>query len=127
MDAAGRNLVTPLGELRVRRATFDDAPGLRALRNDLARWMRRRGIQQWLPGEVSVEWIELCILCGVVDVFSQDDRVVGSVTVVWEDLLVWGEQPEPAGYIHMLMLDRSFGGYEIGRSILECAERTIRA
>jgi ribosomal protein S18 acetylase RimI-like enzyme len=63
----------------------------------------------------------------VVDVFSHDQRVIGTVTVVWEDLLVWGGQPEPAGYTHMLMLDPSFGGYEIGRSILECAEGTIRA
>lgn len=127
MDAAESTMVSPFGELAVRSATLEDAPCLRALRNELARWMRRKGIQQWLPGEVSVEWIELCILCGVVDVVSDDDRLVGSVTVVWDDPSIWGKQSEPAGYIHMLMLDRSFAGYGIGRSILESAERSIRA
>ena len=58
---------------------------------------------------------------------AHDNRLVGSVTVVWDDPLIWGERPEPAGYIHMLMVDRGFAGHGIGRSILEWAERSIAA
>ena len=73
------------------------------------------------------EWIEVCIAFGAVYLVSHDDRLVGSVTVVWDDPLIWGERPESAGYIHMLMVDRGFGGHGIGRSILEWAERSIAA
>lgn len=125
MDAGEVTIESPVGALSISRATVDHAPGVRALRNDLARWMRRQGIRQWRPGEVSVEWIELCIAFGLVHVISHDERVIGSVTIVWDDPLIWGERPEPAGYIHMLMLDRLFAGHGIGRSILECAERAI--
>jgi protein-tyrosine phosphatase len=52
---------------------------------------------------------------------------VGSVTIVWDDPLIWGAQPEAAGYIHMLMVDRAAGGHGIGRSILAWAEQQIVA
>jgi protein-tyrosine phosphatase len=120
-------LASPIGELVVTRATASDAPVVRALRDELARWMLQRGIRQWSPGDLSATWIEVCIGFGVVSLVSHDDRLVGSVTVVWDDPLIWGEQPESAGYIHMLMVDRAFAGYGIGRLILQYAEDSIAA
>jgi protein-tyrosine phosphatase len=120
-------LASPIGELVVTRATASDAPVVRALRDELASWMLQRGIRQWNPGDLSAKWIAVCIGFGVVSLVSHDDRLVGSVTVVWDDPLIWGEQSEPAGYIHMLMVDRAFGGHGIGRLILQCAEDSIAA
>ncbi len=87
--------------------------------------MLRHGIQQWRPEELPLEWIELCVVHGAVYVASHDDRLIGSVTVMWDDPMVWGERSEPAGYIHLLMVDRRFGGHGIGRSLLNWAERSI--
>ncbi len=120
-------LASPIGELVVTRATASDAPAVRALRDELASWMLQRGIRQWSPGDLSAKWIEVCISFGVVSLVSHDDRLVGSVTVVWDDPLIWGEQSESAGYIHMLMVDRAFGGHGIGRLILQFAEDSIAA
>ena len=111
--------------LVVTRATVAEAPAVQALRDELASWMLQRGIQQWSPGEMPEEWIEVCIAVGAVYLVRHDGRLVGSVTVVWDDPLIWGERPEPAGYIHMLMVDRDFGGLGIGRLILEWAEGSI--
>jgi protein-tyrosine phosphatase len=118
-------IASPLGPLVVTQATVAEARAVRALRDELANWMLRRGIRQWSPGEMPEEWIEVCIAFGAVYLVAHDDRLVGSVTVVWDDPLIWGERPESAGYIHMLMVDRGFGGHGIGRSILEWAERSI--
>ena len=125
MDAGTAKIDSALGVLGVARATADQAHTVRALRDDLARWMLQREIRQWRPGELPVELIDLCIGEGAVHVVSLGDRLVGSVTVVWEDPLVWGKRPEPAGYIHMLMVNREFCGYGIGGSILQWAERSI--
>jgi protein-tyrosine phosphatase len=118
-------IASPLGALAVTRATVADAPAVRALRDELASWMVQRGIRQWSPGEMPEEWIEVCVAVGAVYLVTHDGRLVGSVTVVWDDPLIWGERSEPAGYIHMLMVDRGFGGHGIGRSILEWAEGSI--
>jgi protein-tyrosine phosphatase len=115
----------PAGELQIAVATVDHAPTVRRLRNDLARWMLQRGIEQWRPGEMSLEWIETCISWGVVHVVTLDEQLVGTVTVVWDDPLLWGEQAGVAGYVHMLMVDRRFSGHGIGRSILAWAESSI--
>jgi GNAT superfamily N-acetyltransferase len=120
-------LDSPLGALAVARATLADAPLVGALRDELASWMLQRGIRQWSPGEMPLDWIEVCIAFGEVYLVSRDERLVGSVTVVWADPLIWGERTESAGYIHMLMVDRAFAGHGIGRSILEWSEGLVAA
>jgi protein-tyrosine phosphatase len=120
-------LESSLGALAVDRATAADAPVVAALRDELASWMQQREIRQWSPGEMPLDWIEVCIAFGEVYLISRDQQLVGSVTVVWADPLIWGERPEPAGYVHMLMVDRAFAGHGIGRSILEWAEGVIGA
>ena len=118
-------LDSQLGALTVEQATLADAPVVGALRDELATWMLQHGIQQWSPGEMPLDWIEVCIANGWVYLVSRDEQLAGSVTVVWRDPLIWGERPEPAGYIHMLMVDRAFGGHGVGRSILEWAEAVV--
>ncbi len=54
---------------------MDQAPAVRALRNELARWMLHSGIRQWNPGEMPLEWIETCISWGAVHVVTHNDRV----------------------------------------------------
>ena len=59
-------IASPLGPLVVTRATVAEAPAVRALRDELASWMLRRGIRQWSPGDLPEEWIEICIAFGAV-------------------------------------------------------------
>jgi ribosomal protein S18 acetylase RimI-like enzyme len=87
--------------------------------------MMERGIEQWRPGELPMEWIQTCVAEGWVYVVPRAKELIASVTIVWDDPLMWGEQPEPAGYIHMLIVDREFAGHGIGRSLLAWAEQFI--
>jgi len=83
------------------------------------------GIDQWRPGEMPLPWIELCAAQGWVFVALLDERLVGSLTLVWDDPLIWGDRNEPAGYVHMLMVDRAYAHLGLGRSLLDWAERRI--
>jgi len=121
----GRRIESDLGDLFAVRATVDQAPSVRRLRDDLARWMLEHGIEQWRPGDLPLEWIQECVSQGWVYVVSRGEELVGSVTIVWEDPLVWGERHEPAGYIHMLMVNRAFAGRGFGRALLDWTERFI--
>lgn len=126
MGAPEDPLQTSLGELQVVLAQPGDAGDVVRLRDDVAAWMVERRIEQWRPGEIPLEWIEACLGHGWVHVVRVDDTLVASVTVVWEDPLVWGPSEDPAGYIHMLMVDRAYAGLQIGQSLLEWTENHIR-
>ncbi len=125
MHVHGGILETVLGDLVVVRAAADQVRAVLGLRDDLARWMLERGIEQWRPGELPLEWIEECTSRGWVYLVPGGEKLVGSVTIVWEDPFIWGERPEPAGYIHLLMVDRDFAGHGVGRSLLGWAEGSI--
>lgn len=117
---------TPIGDLRVTVALPKEVEDVRRLREDCARWMVERGVEQWRPGDFPRHWYETCVLEGWVYVGRLGEPVVASVTVVWEDPLVWPEARDPAGYVHMLMVDRGLAGQQVGRSLLGWAEDHIR-
>jgi ribosomal protein S18 acetylase RimI-like enzyme len=43
-----------------------------------------------------------------------DGRLIASVILAWADPFVWGDQQEPAGYVHTLMVDRAYAGRGLG-------------
>jgi protein-tyrosine phosphatase len=113
--------------MRVSTACSKDVEGLVALRDDLARWLLGRGVDQWRPGEVRRDWIEHEVAQGFVHVVRRRDQLVATVTVTWEDPIVWSDQIESAGYLHRLMVDRRWAGHRVGAVLLAWAEAHIRA
>jgi ribosomal protein S18 acetylase RimI-like enzyme len=93
-------------------------------------WLRgwfSDGFELWQPGEMPLAWVEHRIAQGWVYTAWRQGNLVGSVTFAWEDPLIWGEGEAPAGYIHMLMVDRAYKGNSVGRAILGWAEAQIAA
>ncbi|RLZ03697.1 GNAT family N-acetyltransferase [Kocuria tytonicola] len=106
------------------------ARGVVELRDALARWMQARGIDQWREGEFAQQHVEQEITRGEWWVMTdprEPERVLASVRVTWEDLPIWGEQPEPAGYIHGVAVDRALRGTGTGTRLIRVAERAIAA
>ena len=118
-------LTTQLGDLTITRASIDQSRLVLALRDNLAQWMVERGIQQWRPGELPTTSVEEWIQSGNLYVVWAESTIVGSVTVIWDDALTWGQQPEPAGYIHQLMVTRAAAGHNVGHALLAWAEQMI--
>ena len=97
-DVVDNRVTTEQGDVVVVRASPDDAVAILRLRDALASWMVECGIDQWRPGEMPLPWIELCAAQGWVFAALLDDRLVGSLTLVWDDPLIWVDRNEPAGY-----------------------------
>lgn len=98
-----------------------------ALLEEAGQWLEARGIDQWpsqLPPQLiaavghRIAWGEtyLAMLAG---------QPVGTLTLQWSDLAVWGEQPPVAGYVHGLAIRRSVGGQGIGQRMLEWAAAQV--
>ena len=108
------------GEFKVVEATDSDTDALFSLRDDAARWLLARGIEQWRLGETPYSW-ERGGDYFVFVLWRGEDRV-GTVTVLWDDPVIWGEQAIAAGYIHNLIVARPFGGQGLGLGLLQWAE-----
>jgi GNAT superfamily N-acetyltransferase len=87
--------------------------------------MLGHGIDQWRPGEVPLAWIERFAERRSLFVMFGDGRLIASVILAWADPFVWGDQQEPAGYGHMLMVDRAYAGRGLGRVLLDWTENRI--
>lgn len=111
------------GEFTVVEATDSDIDALLSLRDDAARWLLARGIDQWQPGEIPYSW-ERGDEYFVFVLWHGEDRV-GTVTILWDDPVIWGDQPVPAGYVHNLIVTRSFGGQGLGVGLLQWAENYV--
>lgn len=63
------------------------------------------------------------------DVFVQRDhgRIVGTVALLDRDPDMWGDDATPAAYVHLLMVDRSYAGQDLGGRILKRVEGIARA
>jgi GNAT superfamily N-acetyltransferase len=113
-------VVTGWEGFTVVEATGSDTEALLSLRDDAARWLLDRGIEQWQPGEIPYSW-ERGGDYFVFVLWHGSDRV-GTVTVLWDDPVIWGEPSVTAGYVHNLIVARPFGGQGLGLSLLQWAE-----
>lgn len=109
----------------IRVATIADASRIWALREGLAEWMVSKGIDQWHPGERSLQAVAESIESSHVFVVEERRSLVGCVIVTWSNPFVWGKQNEPAGYIHQLMVSRDHGGQGLGSAVLAWTEDFI--
>jgi GNAT superfamily N-acetyltransferase len=112
--------------MEVVAAGVGDIEDLVRLRDELARWLVSRGIEQWHPGELPKDWIAHEAKHEWVHIVRESGRLVATVTVLPEDPIVWDDRNEPAGYLHRLMVDRHWAGQRVGAELLAWAEGTIR-
>lgn len=126
-DFMGGSIQTRLGSCTVSRATLGAVAHVVRLRDDAAAWLIDRGIVQWRPGELPVTWVEQLVRQHGVWLLRHNDTLIGTVTVLWEDPIVWGRRDDEAGYVHGLVIDRRFAGLGVGHELLAWAEGAIAA
>ncbi|HLI73034.1 MAG TPA: GNAT family N-acetyltransferase [Acidimicrobiales bacterium] len=117
--------MTVWGEFGFGEATAEDVEAIVALRDAAARWLTARGLDQWSAGEIPSCCIRQQVADHEVFVLRRGATPVGTVTLRWEDLLVWGAEVGPAGYVHNLIVDRSLAGQGLGRRLLQWAEDRV--
>jgi ribosomal protein S18 acetylase RimI-like enzyme len=48
---------------------------------------------------------------------------VGTLLLIWEDELVWGEQPPIAAYVHSLAVKDGYRGMDLGKQLIDWADQ----
>lgn len=112
--------------LDLQPAVAEDARSLLALREEAARWLRERGIDQWRPGEVGPATFAAQIAAGEWFVHRVDGAVRGALRLLWADPRFWGPRPDDAGYVHGLVIDRDHAGQGLGVRLLDWAGTRTR-
>jgi GNAT superfamily N-acetyltransferase len=106
-------------------ASVDDVDEILRLRQQVAAWLASRDIDLWqspLPPDRLTSWIEK----DDVLVHRLDGRIIGTAAILDRDPDLWGDDPTPAAYVHLLMVDRSYAGQNFGGRILEQVEEIAR-
>ncbi len=67
--------------MEVSTASSRDVGDLIALRDELARWLTARGIDQWRPGELPKDWIEHEVAQGFVHVVRDAGNLVATAAM----------------------------------------------
>lgn len=106
-------------------ATVDDASAVLELRDAAAVWLLSRGIDQWHPGESTVDALKKKAATGQLFVRRERDAVVAAVVITLSDPLIWDAEDGDAGYVHTLVIDRRHARTGLGRQVLRDAENQI--
>lgn len=111
--------------MQLEPAVAADLPAVVALRDEAARWLASRGIEQWAPGERTVEQLRGWL--GDLYVLRRDGTVVASVALRDHDPDVWPRPPVHgrAGYLHLLIVSRRHAGQRLGDAVLAWAEAEL--
>jgi ribosomal protein S18 acetylase RimI-like enzyme len=107
--------------LVVETATSEDVALAQVLIDGAREWLRSRGIDQWqdaVPDSVLVRDAERGNLFFV----RRRSEVAAMVTVYDSDAEVWGDDMEPALYVHRLAVGQAHRGAQLGERLLRWVE-----
>jgi GNAT superfamily N-acetyltransferase len=107
--------------VNVRLARAQDVETVAGLLDDATGWVAELGHEQW-PLPYPREDVAAAIERGEVYVAEVDGEAVGTITVLADDPVYWGERPPDAHYVHKLAVRRDRGGRGLGAAIVEWAD-----
>jgi ribosomal protein S18 acetylase RimI-like enzyme len=117
------------GEYSIARVDAADEASLAAfvaIHEEAAAWLLARGIDQWRPGEYTLETLRGELAAGHELYLARRDGVsAGGFTLQWDDLESWEEQPPVAGYLHALCVSRAEARQGLGEALLDYAGQRV--
>lgn len=120
LNETGSNLV-------IKRANADYVGILQELYVVAARWRVARGINLWSEHTFTKEYIENFMQEKEVFVALAGQTGIGCFSIQWNDKPIWQElDNEESGYLHRLVVSRTYSGMRMGHKLLEWAEQYVR-
>lgn len=116
-------MTAPSDALVLTPAGRSDAETVRSLLGEVSAWLLGMGLRQW-PARFEDEWFVPALEAGHTWLAHRDGELVATITLQWDDELVWGERLPDAGYVHRLAVRRGAAG--AGVELLGWAERQTR-
>lgn len=114
------------GRLRILPATTGDAALIKAILDDVLRWLAARGMRQWTR-PFSDGWIAAKFAAGEFHIARLISEPVAVVRLQWSDPVFWGERDrDDAACVHTLAVRRNRAGERIGAAVVNWAEDQAR-
>ncbi len=114
-----------MAALSVRPAQLEEVGVALDILSEAARWVRRRGIDQW-PQRFPDQLIAAGIERGEVYLALDAGIAFGTLTLQWDDPRFWS-RGDDAGYVHRLALVPTHRGRGLGYQLLDWAESQVVA
>ncbi len=117
--------------LKFRPIGKEDKNKVLSLFKDAAKKISKMNVDHWQywkkPPEEKIKWVEE----GIQNkefffIDKQDGENIGMVRILNQDLLYWGEQNEPAKYVHSLVVKEEYNGMGFGTQILHEIEKSTK-
>jgi GNAT superfamily N-acetyltransferase len=125
MNLTAEPIATAIGSVEICLATSADLDDVLDILNAAARWLAKRGINQWPTAGFPRGLIAGDIARCEVYLARQNRRAVGTLTLQWSDELFWPGATDAAGYIHRIAVRRDARG--LGIEMIKFAERVTAA
>lgn len=110
--------------LHVEPARRADVETVRTLLEEVSAWLLAKGLRQW-PPRFDDEWFVPALEAGHTWLARREGELIATITLQWDDELVWGGRPPDAGYVHRLAVRRGWAG--AGTELLAWSEGQTRA
>jgi|SRR5581483_202912 len=122
---------TQIGDLSVRQAGEADKSLVLHIKQEAATWLEDKGIFQW-AGILMAQGEDMVykrVHQGEVYLISKGAMAIGTVSVLWEDPISWGEKGTDgkAGYLHGLAILPNYNHKGIGQAIIKWAQEYIKS
>lgn len=113
-------------ELNVQPACLNDVDTVLDILGEAAAWTAQRGFPNW-PDRFPRDFIARSISKGHAHLASIGARAVATISVRWDDPMIWGPTEADAGYVHRLAVRRRDHGTGIGYALLDWAAQQVVA
>ncbi|WP_117881441.1 GNAT family N-acetyltransferase [Aureibaculum luteum] len=93
--------------------------------------LEQKNVKQWDywqdPPEGKIKWVEDGFLTNeFYFIKNENDKVMGMVRILENDLNYWGEMNDKSKYIHSLVVDNVFSGNNLGKQVVLLIEKNAK-
>lgn len=110
-------------QLSVQQAQLEDAPALAEILTQAMQHKISHGDNAWGSEPYTAEELIPRIEKGNTYVARLGNDVAGTLLLLWEDEMMWGEQPPTAAYVHQLAVKDGYRGMDLGKQLIDWASK----
>jgi ribosomal protein S18 acetylase RimI-like enzyme len=107
--------------LLIQQAQPEDAEALAGILTSAMRYKIAHGDMAWGSKPYTAEEVDERIEEGNTYVARLGNILVGTLMLLWEDKMMWGEQQPIAAYVHQLAVKDGYRGMDLGKQLLDWA------
>jgi hypothetical protein len=109
-------------EFIIEKANTNEVEEILRLLKEAAIWLQNKKIDYWHdwidPPPNFINWINSGVKNDEFNLVVENGMIIGCFRLQWSDEMFWGNQNDPAGYVHSFTIDRKLVGNKIGKNVL---------